>query len=528
MYLLILDILLIYDVETDNNGTVKDAIIMESTSGGGGYANSKFDRVTLSNNRIFSGSFLYLNNKKNILFKPNQIEGTVGLKKLSEYKTWLNLNNTKLRKEEYSILRFVHNDSEGNAVLKYTAVDLKQPNQVLNNQKIILSNINLDRIKFSHIYIQKTVNSHNNNIVQFGDTLNYKIFIKNRGSKMYDNNLIVTEILSEYVTFLDHNESDVVLSFKKELNKISWNIGRLKKDQEFIINYTVKITSGKSRDVIISTGKVANIPSSVVRNVIGVNLNENQKNLIKTNYERLKRKYNGKKLINEIYKQALNYNMRFDGFNITQLIINTNQKLADYSTIYLNKVNQFYNAVLNKYWSTLRSKNDTLTNGGKEVPLFSLKGFRDYNDPERRQSFIYKDTLKTGDILIYINNNDATYNLKNQTIVKKVITYEEGEYAYIYIEGKGFVGVNLGDDGIANTKDDRNEFNSKYYTDNKLELYPKSVNPSDEKLEIVNLQTLFGKDYYVILRPSLCFNFKENNENMNFINSIKNKIKFKK
>ena len=88
--------------------------------------------------------------------------------------------------------------------------------------------------------------------------------------------------------------------------------------------------------------------------------------------------------------------------------------------------------------------------------------------------------------------------------------------------------MNLGDDGIANTKDDRNEFNFKYYTDNKLELYPKSVNSSDEKLEIVNLQTLFGKDYYVILRPSLCFNFKENNENMNFINSIKNKIKFKK
>jgi len=45
--------ILIYDVETDNNGKVKDAIIMESTSGGGGYANSKFDRVILSKHRIF-------------------------------------------------------------------------------------------------------------------------------------------------------------------------------------------------------------------------------------------------------------------------------------------------------------------------------------------------------------------------------------------------------------------------------------------------------------------------------------------
>ena len=513
---------LVYDIVTDENGKVTDAIIIESTPSGSEFANIKVSpKVTLPNGKTLgSAVYLLLLNSKNKIFNNIQ-EGTIRFGKLSEYKNWININNTKLRKEEYSILRFVHQDSEGNAVLKYTAVDLKQPNQILNNQKIVLSKINLDRIKFSHLYIQKTVNAHNNNIVQFGDILNYTIVIKNMGSKMYDNNLIVTEFLSEYVTFLDHNESDVVLTFKKELNKISWNIGRLKKDQEFIINYTVKITSGKSRDVIISTGKVGNIPSSVVRNVIGVNLNENQMNLIKTNYERLKRKYNGKKLINEIYKQALNYNMRFDEFNITQLIINTNQKLTESSSIFLNKGNPFYNAVLNKYWSTLRSKNDTFSKGGEEVPLFSLKGFRDYNDPERRQSFIYKDTLKTGDILIYKNNNDATYNLKNQTIIKKVITYEEGEYVYIYIEGKGFVGVNLGDDGIANTKDDRNEFNSKYYTDNKLELYPKSVNPSNEKLEIVNLQTLFGKDYYVILRPSLCFDFKENNKNMNFIHSIK-------
>ena len=134
--------ILIYDVETDNNGTVKDAIIMESTSGGGKYANSKFNRVTLSNNRVFPGSFLFLSSKKNTLFKPNQIEGTLGLLRLSEYKSWVDINNTKLRLEEYSILRFVQEDSEGNAILKYTAVDSKKPNQFLNNQKLILSEIN--------------------------------------------------------------------------------------------------------------------------------------------------------------------------------------------------------------------------------------------------------------------------------------------------------------------------------------------------------------------------------------------------
>ena len=517
---------LIYDVETDNNGKVKDAIIMESTSGGNAYANSKISpKVILPNGQTFSvhNYYLYLHSKKNE--KTNIVEGTVRLNRLSKYQNWIHLNDTKLRKEEYSILRFFHKDSMEKAILKYTAINLKEPNQILNNQKIVLSNINLDRIKFNHIYIQKTVNSHNNNIVQRGDILNYKIVIKNMGSKMYTHNLIVTENLSKYVTFLDHYENGVVISFNKDLNKIKWNIGRLKKGQEFIINYTVKITSGEPRDVIISRGKVGNIPSSEVKNTIGVNLNENQMNLIKTNYERLKRKFYGKKLINEVYKQALNYDMKFDQFDITKLIINSKEELPNFTSIFLKKANPFYNAILNKYWSTMKSLKYTFTKGGKEVTIYSLKQFGDYTNPERRQSFIYKNTFKTGDILIYKNKNDSIYSLENKKLVKKDITYENGEYAYIYIEGKGFVGVNLGSDGIPNTKDDRNEFNSKYYSDHNLELYVRAKKPSNERLEMANLQTLFGKDYYAILRPSLCFNFKEKNNK--FLNSIKNKIKFK-
>ena len=446
---------LIYDVETDKNGKVTDAIIMESTSGGNAYVNSKISpKVILPNGQTFSvhNYYLYLHGKQNN--QNNVVEGTVRFRKLSKYENWIYLNNTKQRKEEYSILRFLHKDPEGKAILKYTAVNLKEPNQISNNQKIILSNVNLDRVKYSHIYIEKTVSAHNNNIVQLGDILNYKIIIKNMGSKMYSHNLIVTETLSKYVTFLDHNENEVVISFNKDLNKIRWNIGKLKKGQEFVINYTVKITSGKTRDMIISTGKVGNIPSSVVRNIIGVNLNENQMNLIKTNYERLKRKYNGKKLINEVYKQALNYDMRFDQFDITKLIMNSNKELPSSASIFLNRGNPFYNAVLNKYWSTMKSLKYAFTKGGKEVTIYSLKQFEDYTNPERRQSFIYKDTFKTGDILIYKNENDSTYSLENKKLVKKEITYEDGEYEYIYIEGQGFVGVNLGNDGISNTKDD--------------------------------------------------------------------------
>ena len=77
------------------------------------------------------------------------------------------------------------------------------------------------------------------------------------------------------------------------------------------------------------------------------------------------------------------------------------------------------------------------------------------------------------------------------------------------MEGKGFLGINFGDDGKPNTIDDRNEFTAKYYKDNNLKVFENCDNPSDDFLEIGNLQTVFGKDYYVILRPSLCFNISD-------------------
>ena len=106
-------------------------------------------------------------------------------------------------------------------------------------------------------------------------------------------------------------------------------------------------------------------------------------------------------------------------------------------------------------------------------------------------------------IFWYKNKNDAKYTKdENNNLIVNYITFEEGEYSYIYIEGKGFVGVNLGDDQIPKTKDDRNEFNAKYYSDYNLKFYINYNNGDNETLEIANYQTLFGKDYYVILRPS--------------------------
>jgi len=515
---------LIYKVEKDNSGKVTDAIIMESGHGiGKAYVNSKIaKKVRLSNGVDFAGQnhFLYLNAQLNPNFKEGRVQGSVGLNRLSKYKNWIDINNPKLRMNEYSILRFIQKGSDGNAVLKYKTLYPNQPNQILNNQPIVLPKKHIDRYKkFNHLYIEKTVNANNNNIVELEDILKYKIVIKNCGSKMYPYNLVVYENLPKYVTFLDHQENIAILSFNQDGHKrLKWDLGKLKMGQEFIIYYTVKVTSGKPGDIIESTGLVGNIPSSIVRNTIGVNLNTNQMNLIKTKFEELKsmKKYNGKKLINEVYKEALNYDIKFDEFDITKLIFNTKLYSVNYKTIFLNQQNPFYKAVLNKCWSALASVNYTYVKDGEKVAIYDLKGFRDYKDPERRRHHINPKTFKTGDILIYKNHNDAVYSEgKGNKLNKAYITYENGEYAYIYIEGKGFVGYNLGDDRKENTKDDRNEFNAKYYSDNNLELYPKSTKPSKEELENANIQSLFSKDYYVILRPSLAFNFGNNKANKN-------------
>ena len=518
--------ILIYDVEKDDTGKVIDAIIMESTHGKGkAYVNSKIalDRVKLSNGKEFAGRnhYFYLNSKSNSKsnsklnsnIKEVKVQGSIGLNRLSTYQNWVNINNPESRKNEYCILRFIQEDSDGNAILKYKSNNKDDSNQSSYNQKIILTKKNIQRYtKFNHLYIEKTVNAYNNNIVELNDILNYEIIIKNCGDKKYKNNLIVYENLPKYVTFLEHKENDEIISFNQdaENKRLKWDLGKLKKGQEIIINYTVKVTSGEPGDIIESTGLVGNIESSIVRNIIGVNLDINKMNLIKTTFEKLKlnKQFNGKKLINEVYKEALKYDMKLDQFDISNLITNSDLFSSKSKTILLNKQNPFYKAVLNKCWSTLRAVEHTYIKGGEKVTLYDLKSFRDYYDPERRRHHINSKTFKTGDILIYKNHDDVVYNIeKDNKLNKTYITYENGEYAYIYIEGKGFEGINLGDDGKENTKDARNEFNAKYYTDNNLELYLKSKNPTQEELEDANIQTLFGKDYYVILRPSLAFNF---------------------
>ena len=519
---------LIYDIEKDKDGNIIDAILMESTSYNNTYINSKIsEKVTLSSGETFGNylDYLFLNSMNNTNFKEGLEQGTVNIRRLSIYSYWVNINNTKLSEKEYSILRFIQKDSKGNAILKYKAINRSNkrlPNDLFNDDIIHLPKKNLDRIqKFSHLYIEKIVNKFNEVIVEIGDILIYKIIIKNKSDKDYKYDLIVTEKLSQYVIYENHYEDKKIVSFNYEKNNktLIWNIGKLIKGEEVIISYSVKIKSGNFGDIIENLGFVGNIPSSTVKNKIGINLDNKKKELIKKNFEKLKNKYNGKKLINEIYKKSFDKNIKFDEFDITKLIINTELNSVSTSTIYLNINNSFYGAVLNKYWSTLAKTKYSKTNK-QEVEIYDLKTFWYYSIPERRQDFIYLESFQTGDILIYLNNNDIIYNVDNdKKLVKQYITYENGEYSYIFIEGQGFVGVNLGNEKNNNIGK-RNEFTAKYYKDNKINIMRTLKNNSDEFLEMANLQTIFGKDYYVILRPSLCFEFKYNNNSANLVTII--------
>ena len=178
----------------------------------------------------------------------------------------------------------MQSDSEGNAFLRFKTTYPKttypkEPNQFLDNDKIELSNKNLDRLKFKHLYIEKTVNKKIDNIVVLGDVLNYKLIIINYSKKDYTDDIIIKERVPEFVEFQSHYENKEVVSFNydKKGKTLIWNIGKLKKDEKIIINFLVRIINGKPGDTIVNIGFVNNIQSSTIINTIGINLNKNQK-----------------------------------------------------------------------------------------------------------------------------------------------------------------------------------------------------------------------------------------------------------
>ena len=163
----------------------------------------------------------------------------------------------------YTIIRFIQADENGNAYLSYVS-EYNTTDFFKDKDKINLFPKERDRIKFSHLYIEKTVDKHNNNIVEIGDYLTYKIMIKNAGESNYNEDLMVTEHLDKNVEYINSTKK-----YFEQNRTLIWNLGKLQSGEEIIIEYCVKIKGGNLGDIISNVGKVGNIPSSTVKNIIG-------------------------------------------------------------------------------------------------------------------------------------------------------------------------------------------------------------------------------------------------------------------
>ena len=157
--------------------------------------------------------------------------------------------------------------------------------------------------------MKKTVDKHNN-IVEIGDILTYKIRINNAGESDYNESLIATEQLDSKVEYINSTMKNI-----KENRTLVWHIGKLKKEEEIIIEYCVEIKRGIFGQVILSVGKVANKTSSTVRNIIGKGLDKYEQIHIKNIYEKLKSNYIGINLINTIYNESFNIDLGLNEFN---------------------------------------------------------------------------------------------------------------------------------------------------------------------------------------------------------------------
>lgn len=475
--------------------------------------------------------------RSNVYTGISRIEGTIILETLKEKARndeTLSFTGWKYQ-NYYAILRFVDADDEWNSFLNFDGQwswwnnYLQFPSLglqgIINHRLIHYSDSVQSRLKYSKLYIEKTVDKKDNNIVQSNDTLTYIIKIQNNSKKAYTWNLIVkenidtnlVENLDRYIYTKNWIPTDKVVLKTRHKDQLQWNVGNLDSRDEVIIEYTVKVKTGHIGEVIESTGTVDNIPSGTVRNKIGKNTHKWEE--LTQSYNNLRDSYTGRTLINKIYEEAYGVNLGLDNLEILTNDSEDKKGLIYYNRwgdwwydtdngakMYINKANTFSWMVLNSYFNSLFESGGRMSYNDVNITLYVIPNiWEKENNPDNMANTIYPTDFKNWDILIYTNKNDVKYSLSGHDTVETYITYEDGEYAYIYIDGK-FVGVNLGKDGIEGTNDDRNEFTNQYYDDNNLLGYTKTSTTSeltDEFKEFLQYQTLFGKDTYVILRPSL-------------------------
>lgn len=513
--------MLIYDFVYDGSGNRADAVILHST----GTSKTK-DSVST---RITRG--LQWNNTLNDT--TGVAEGTIQKTLLSQIlrvEDTHNTMNTITGSNYLTLYRpTAYGDSQYNKIacnddssqdLKYTCTG-----QLKNYSEPAATTA---RLKYSGIEIEKTVDAFNGSVVQPGEKLTYSVKITNHSSSAYSD-IVVTNAIQE----------DLVDSISGEPNT---TIKTIAAGTSKTVTYSVTLKDGSSLlgNEVISTGTVAGIESATIKNKIGHNLTKTEKSAILSAYNNLKTSYSGLELVDKIYEQALGKNLNLsNGFVLgahydrasntsdvkkrnkcnpwlkSSILYEDAQNNPDealittfwgktYSSLDLNDNHRLSKAVLNNYYSALHTtfgfENDGVTcmDSGAITPKFWSNYYSfTYSGAHMsdRAVRIYPETLQTGDILIYQN---ADFKNSNGSVNPDSKTGENGVYAYVWIEtqstGKLFLGRN------------KRISDGKLVSLNKVfgvnEAYPGKTTIDDDSF---NLFTLFGKDYYAIIRPSLLF-----------------------
>lgn len=477
--------LIAYDVVINPETGKKDVLILNSDIDQ--YIRTRISGTSKLSYNIFKSS--YGNNN----FLDIDSEGTIQWIWLSKLSNFLKNGILDCQKDECAVIRPFYEEN-GNAIFNYN-IDTEQ----YSKGKL--------RTQYPGLLIEKTVNVGDNNSISVGDELIYTIKVTNKSnisSKPIDyQNFIIEEKIGDYVTYLSSNGT-------YNNGNIKWT-NKLGTGESITLTYSVKVNSDVSNisKKIISTGKFYSLENSsnfITTGTVENKIINKQPQVIKTYeecYNKLKTNFSGLQLIDEINScvygknKIISYN---DNLKFEDLIIKTagtNPKSTSKVRFSENEISQtIYTMILNNYWNGL------------------VIDANEYFLPDFNSSF-RSDTINPND---FINGDILIYYIKNSKY-----TNEDGLYAYVYINGK-FVGIN----GSENTI--RNEFTHNYYTKeyakhnsqaecqkiglsssidcdyfyNLYEGYNKLTTKNKEKiLEYANYQTLYDKDYYIILRPSL-------------------------
>ena len=519
---------IVYDFKYEG-GKKKDVLLFESTKGGKKVL-SKIEPELNEDNKPTSNHLLYYYRKKNdnkngLLdlttdgsYMP--YEGTVQWRWLYDYKYFVDPDTKKIRCKDNldncSITRAFYKGANGYAIFNYNVSEQNQDQNQIKTSKV--------RNELPGIYIQKTSSKYDNNSVLLGDTITYTIRIRNNSNMVKVKGLnqqkkyatfYVKEKLPEEVKFISSTiEGTQEGNYNENNHTITWKISSLESGKNIILKYKVYIRKDTTNlgKFIEAKGKVYTdtnkedyyIPTSTVRHEI-----IHMASATDEDYSRCYKTYKDEKtslnLIQKVYECV--YENKSDlEFDLTDYP----KKLKDLITVYptkegertnkntkvtLSKDKIYTDMILNNYWNVLVKNSSS----NYYLPMWRKESTNSYMGGFDRAKTIVSGHFKTGDVLIY-------YVDKKNTPESLRYTNEDGLYAYIYIDEK-FVGVN----GSKNNKNIRNSFTVDYYGNPKVNLYE----GEEDYYDYANYQTLFGKDYYVILRPSKVITEKSNTSKKN-------------